>query len=199
MHEPLRLVTQKLPMVERRNMLTNIIDPAYALKRSNFENNGPQEIRAMLQHDFNETYGRLARQAWPEVTDPEISADIYEKLNDLFDFPESLSFCNFEVTCRAKVTQQEEGLQDAALTLNNNWPTVRMTLNKVNEIGFQSLDAPANGLGFRYNVNLNHRITWVTGKGPTCDEEMLPAKATKEIAHAGTNTNNNPSITPTEY
>ena len=146
------------------------------------------EIKKNFQRDFNEIYGQLARQAWPNITESEISPDIYEKLDDLFDFPESLSFCNFEVTCNAKVNQQNEGLPDSALTLNNNWSTVRMTLNKVNEIGFQHLDTPANGLGFRYNVNLNHKITWVTEKGPTCDEEMLPAKATKDVTHAGNKT-----------
>ena len=49
MYEPLRLAIQKMPMVERRNLLVNVIDPAYALKRSTFDNNGPQEVREMLQ------------------------------------------------------------------------------------------------------------------------------------------------------
>ena len=49
MHEPLRLAAQKLSFEERKVKLINLLDPAHSFKKSSFDNNGPEEVRRVLQ------------------------------------------------------------------------------------------------------------------------------------------------------
>ena len=72
--------------------------------------------------------------------------------------------------------------------MSTNWNTIKRTLGYVEGEGIKNLDSPNGGLGDRYNVNLNHRVKWVLGKGPVCEEEMLPAKASEAI-HKGNHNN----------
>ena len=80
--------------------------------------------------------------------------------------------------------QQIDQSSDAALTLSANWGKIKMTLSRIQDQGIKNLDSPTDGLGSRYNVNLNHKIHWVAGIGPVCDEELLPAKS-KDVIHPG--------------
>ena len=52
MHEPLRLATQKLSMAERKSKLVGLIDPAHSFKKSGFDNNGPEEVKRVIQVRF---------------------------------------------------------------------------------------------------------------------------------------------------
>ena len=82
------------------------------------------------------------------------------------------------------MSQQRDESSDAALALSPNWSKINITLSRVQDNGLRNLDAPKNGLGDKYNVNLNHRIVWDADIGPVCDEELLPAKS-KEVVHPG--------------
>ena len=48
-HEPLRLQAQEEKKDARIEKICNLIDPAYALKESNFENNQPKDLQELLQ------------------------------------------------------------------------------------------------------------------------------------------------------
>ena len=51
-HEPLRLAAQKLTLDERKTMLINLIDPAYGFKKSKFTNNTPEEVKRIIQVNY---------------------------------------------------------------------------------------------------------------------------------------------------
>ena len=70
------------------------------------------------------------------------------------------------------------------MALCSNWNTVNKTLSKIQDNDIKNLDAPIDGLGSKYNVNLNFKVEWVDEKGPVCVEELLPAKA-RDIIHPG--------------
>ena len=49
----------------------------------------------------------MTNAVWEDDVDRTINGDIYETIDELVCFPDKLSFCDFEVTCRAKVRRNE--------------------------------------------------------------------------------------------
>ena len=159
-------------------------------------------------------YGEEIDQTWATEMELEVSQEMVGKLDDFINFVDTLSFCNFEITCRIKVEQQNEGLPDNRLPMGNEWnlvrngieivwtldkyiipkytqndklnwlfliPIIRTTLSRLLDNGITNLDAPRDGMGAKYCTNLNHKIKWVAGEGPVCQEEMLPDKCGPSI------------------
>ena len=166
-------IKPKQSLESREELLSKLLDPASVLKNSRFENRTPADIQAMIQRSFDENFDAIATAAWGEDAARTIDGNMHEKITELMNFPSSLSFTDFEVTTRAKVTQQEREESDASLSLRSEWRQINMTLNQVNEIGIHNLDSPRDGAGVRYGTNLNHEIIWVANKGPVCINESL--------------------------